>query len=300
MGVLRSELFKGSGHDDLENCAANHAFNFYQGKPGETRSEAIFKIQTALKRLGFDNDDAPGFIGRSTTRAILAYKGPPRMILGPGQTTPDAVVGIKTIKQLDKDIADSGLDDEEPHPTPLEFGSTQWRFTFFGNKGFFDQGIFTLFIGSNEAQDSQEFTIANTLTGGSLLAGFKGSSQGTFTTSRKRLVKDFQSAGVTLQLTKVLGGGFLFGTLQLGLIGLDENLSLFIKDLQDETIGESATSGDFNLTGRLDAPKRVQSIVSAADAPTTPVGATHKNSFSSSGLHALRRHTFFHRRRHRG
>ncbi len=117
MGVLKSELLSNALNNELENCAANHAYNFYKGKPSNaSRFDAINRIREALRRLGFPTNDPPGEYGGDTARAVLTYKGPPRNILGPGQRTSDAVVGRKTIVQLDADLQAAGLGGEMPSP----------------------------------------------------------------------------------------------------------------------------------------------------------------------------------------
>ena len=70
MGVLKSNLFNGGGNDDLEKCAADHAFNFFQGKAANVgREVAINRIRTALLRLGLSTaSDGPGVYGSATTR----------------------------------------------------------------------------------------------------------------------------------------------------------------------------------------------------------------------------------------
>jgi len=133
MGVLQTELFTSAGNNDLENCAASHAFNFYKGNPAnESRFEAINRIREALRRLGFPSaKDKAGEYGDDTARAVLAYKGPPRNILGPGQRTPDAVVGRQTIVRLDEDLRAAGLGGgvlpgPPRPPAPPEPGRIEW------------------------------------------------------------------------------------------------------------------------------------------------------------------------------
>jgi hypothetical protein len=131
MGVLQSNLFTSAGNNDLEDCAASHVFNFYKGKPANgSRFEAINRIREALRRLGFPSaKDRPGEYGDDTARAVLAYKGPPRNILGPGQRMPDAVVGRQTIMRLDEDLRAAGLGGELPAPpAPLKLGHQFWGY----------------------------------------------------------------------------------------------------------------------------------------------------------------------------
>jgi hypothetical protein len=179
----------------------------------------------------------------------LAYKGPPRNILGPGQLKPDNIVGIQTIHRLDSDIQ------FKPAPA-LEFGSTQWRFSFFGNKGFTGKGIYSLSIQSNQFQDSAAFDIIENFAGGSLIAGFKGEARGTFTTTRKAVAKEFGSAACNLSLLKMPLQPFLQGNMKVGTIGpVDRqlNVTLQMPSIKDETLGTQLTTGDFKMQGQTRA-----------------------------------------------
>ncbi|WP_406099829.1 peptidoglycan-binding protein [Streptomyces sp. NBC_01013] len=75
--------------------------------PG-AQGDHVTRIQAALVTLGagvIAADEVDGRLyGPTTVRAVLAFKGPPRNILGPGQTTPDNIVGKKTIAALDIEI----------------------------------------------------------------------------------------------------------------------------------------------------------------------------------------------------
>jgi hypothetical protein len=71
----------------------------------------VRKIQTALNALSSgprrENFDlkVDGIYGPKTAAAVKAYKAAPqRRILGPGQTTPDDIVGKRTIKSLDDEM----------------------------------------------------------------------------------------------------------------------------------------------------------------------------------------------------
>ncbi|UGY28590.1 peptidoglycan-binding protein [Bradyrhizobium septentrionale] len=118
---LSSELFtkEGPGKKRLADCAVNHQFNIFKDKtpnfPGT--EDAVGRIQTALRSLGFTISDAAGVYGESTAKAVFAFKSAhrPKPILGPGQTVPDRVVGIQTIAALDKAMAGKG---PNPGPTP--------------------------------------------------------------------------------------------------------------------------------------------------------------------------------------
>lgn len=298
MGVLKSNLFNGRGSRDLEACAADHAFNFFQGKPGNAgREVAINKIRVALLRLGFSTaDDGPGEYGRATMRAVLAYKGPPRMILGFGQKTPDAVVGRQTIVRLDKDIVDGGLDDDKPddEPTPLEFGSTSWRFSFFGNTS---NEVFTFFVSSAEGQDSQQFVINNRVINDSDLGAFRGSSSGPFTTGKKLLAKDFSGSICKILLRKELGfgvgSGLLSGSMQLSIPG-GHTASLTIPPFVDENLSADLRSGLWEMTtGQLQKESRSATpVLGENSGPALSPSASTVSPRSSTGIRALRRHTF--------
>jgi len=246
---LSSELFtrKGLGKDLLKRCAEVPAGHFFRGMPtSEAQKDAVIRIQTALSQLGFQVSDPAGVYGASTAEKVLAYKGPPRNILGPGQVKPDNIVGVQTIHRLDADIQ------FKPAPPP-ESGSTQWRFSFFGNKGFTGKGIYSLFIGSTQLQDSANFDIIENFAGGSLRSGFKGETTGTFTTVRKALVSEFNSAACNLALAKVPLQPFLQGQLQIGTIGpvaRQLNVTLQIPSLKDQTLGTTLTTGDFKMQGQ--------------------------------------------------
>jgi peptidoglycan hydrolase-like protein with peptidoglycan-binding domain len=105
--ALSSKLFteESTGKAALKRWSETHAGHFYRGmatNPGI--KDAIARIQTALRQVGLTVSDPPGVYGPSTEAAVLNFKGPPRNILGPGQKKPDAIVGIKTIHQLDQEI----------------------------------------------------------------------------------------------------------------------------------------------------------------------------------------------------
>jgi hypothetical protein len=102
---LKSTLFK--GNRALENCLVANPSHILPG----ARGEHVGKIQRALTILGagaINAEEIKGTIyGPTTARAVLAYKGPPRNIINTSyQHTPDNIVGIMTIKALDKEIFD--------------------------------------------------------------------------------------------------------------------------------------------------------------------------------------------------
>ncbi|MFO1451377.1 MAG: peptidoglycan-binding domain-containing protein [Opitutaceae bacterium] len=247
--ALSSALFtrKGPGTDLLKRCAEIPAGHFFRGMPvNDAQKDAVMRIQSALSQLGFQVSDPAGVYGASTAEKVLAYKGPPRNILGPGQLKPDNIVGVQTIHRLDADVQ------FKPAPAP-EFGSTQWRFSFFGNKGFTGKGIYSLFLGSTQLQDSANFDIVENFSGGSLKAGFKGETTGTFTTARKALVSEFNAAACNLSLVKLPLQAFLQGQLQIGTVGpvaRQLNVVLPMPSLKDQTLGTTLTTGDFKMQGQ--------------------------------------------------
>lgn len=248
MGVLESDFFKGAGNDALEACATNDGKHIW--KRENSRGPHVEKIQGALKKLGFKISDPPGVFGDSTEKAVLAYKGPPRNILQPWQSSPDPIVGKRTIASLDNDMAE--LEGKHKKVVP-QFGTRKWRFSFFGNKGFTGEGIYQLFIGSLESrEESQNFTISEQSSGGELLAGFKGEDRGLFDTAVPLSVKRFNAARAELNLVKMPGSEILFGSLRLLLVGDDPvSAMLNINQLKDETLGTSVTMGDFHMVGQL-------------------------------------------------
>src|SRR5262245_48774376 len=295
MGVLRSNLF--FGDSDLEDCAADHAFNFFQGKRGEHgREDAIDRIRTALQRLGLPTPkDGPGQYGSDTTKAVLSFKSRPPMILGPGQRTPDAVVGRQTIVRLDQTIIDAGVDDPGPPPTPLEFGTTDWRFSFFGNTS---SNTFTLFVSSIDGQDSKSFDIRVLSIDDSDLGAWRGQSAGPFTTSKKVVARDFQGSICNVRLRKELsigiGGGLISGFIELRMPAAI-NPVLQVLPFADENF--NLRSGVWTMTGQALEPRRDLAILSEATGPALSASASSVAPSGSSGIRALRRHTFL-RTRH--
>lgn len=199
--IFESDLFNGTGREKLEACATHDLSHIFKGNHGPH----VARIQEALRKLGFAVTDPPEVFDKSTSDAVFKFKGPPRNILQLGQREPDRFVGKRTIAQLDREVAAL----EGKKAAPLTFGSTNWRFSFFGNKGFTWKGIYSLFITSLDLQDSKDFSIDEQFAGGTLLAGFKGQAAGTFNTSVKIGVERFQSSRCELNLFKLPGSEFL-------------------------------------------------------------------------------------------
>jgi hypothetical protein len=93
-------------NDKLQRCLVSPQDHVVPG----SRGDHVGLIQKALTILGVAVID-PGeisnqFYGRSTERAVLTYKGPPRNIINQTyQRTPDNIVGQMTIDRLDDEIA---------------------------------------------------------------------------------------------------------------------------------------------------------------------------------------------------
>jgi peptidoglycan hydrolase-like protein with peptidoglycan-binding domain len=255
--ALESGLFieEGPGKKILAACASSRASgrqppNIYLGRPQVPGlDDAVARIQQALEKIGFPIKDPKGVFGQSTADAILEYKSnESHPILAPGQKTADNIIGPRTIHQLDQDFLFE--------PRKLEFGSTNWRYTFFGNTGPIGRDVFTLFISSLDGQDSQNFDIETTLVDRGLTTGFKGEARGTFDTPRKALVKEFKAASCQVMLSKVafFNDGVMSGIISLGTIGADDrrfNALLQVRSLQDTSLGSSLTGGLFQLHGSL-------------------------------------------------
>lgn len=245
--ALHSKLFteESPGRPALQRCAETHAGHLLRGMAtNPSIKDAIARVQTALRSLGLTISDPAGVYGASTEAAVLKFKGPPRNILGPGQTRPDAVVGIQTIHRLDEAISGKA-----PAPVVLEFGSNNWRFSFFGNKGLTGSGIYSLFIASTEISDSQNFSISELFATGSLASGFKGQSAGLFSTPRKVKASEFNGAGATISIQK--NGKLLHGTIQLNVSTRQFQLNLALAPFLEEGLLGSLSSGTLLVKGNV-------------------------------------------------
>jgi hypothetical protein len=246
--TLGSKLFTEDslGKDALKRCSEVDAGHLLRGMASSPAvKDAITRVQTALSQLGFAVSDPGGVYGASTEAAVLKFKGAPRNILGPGQTKPDAIVGIQTIHRLDAEIQGG----KAPVP-PLEFGSDLWRFTFFGNKGFTGPGIYSLFITSATLQDSQNFSMSELFSDGSLIGGFRGETRGVFGTPSKILASDFNGAFSALSIQKNLKA--LTGFLQLNVSTKQFLVNLNFTPFQEERqLGGAITSGSLLVKGQI-------------------------------------------------
>jgi peptidoglycan hydrolase-like protein with peptidoglycan-binding domain len=121
MGLLKCGLFNEDPkvRDRLERCLLHDPDHITPG----SRGEHVRKIQIALNRLSKGpcrqnfNLKEDGRYGPSTAAAVKAYKNvphgyPPEKLLQPWQTTPDDIVGKRTIKALDEEM--DVLENESP------------------------------------------------------------------------------------------------------------------------------------------------------------------------------------------
>ena len=99
---LVSQLFTNPPNPDLEACLVDDAAHIFRGAQGTH----VACIQIALSLL---SDGAvflviDGVYGDATATAVFNYKNA-RHILGPGQVTPDDIVGKKTLQSLDDEMS---------------------------------------------------------------------------------------------------------------------------------------------------------------------------------------------------
>jgi len=116
--ALSSQLFRNDSK--LDAAASSDPAHILVG----SRGEHVRKIQIALNRLSKGrgrenfNLDEDGKYGPLTAAAVKRYKSAPqRRILGPGQATPDGIVGKQTIKSLDDEM--DFLENELPESSRL-------------------------------------------------------------------------------------------------------------------------------------------------------------------------------------
>lgn len=246
--ALSSKLFTEAspGRDVLKRCSETHAGHLLRGMATNPQiKDAVARVQSALRQVGLTVGDPAGTYGASTEAAVLKFKGAPRNILGPGQKTPDAIVGIQTIHRLDEEIQG-----RKPAPAPLEFGSDLWRFTFFGNKGFTGPGVYSLFIASRDGKDSQNFDMNELSSDGDLIGGFRGQTRGEFKTPRKVLAADFSGATSSLSIQKQRKS--LNGFLQLNVSAKQFIVNLTFVPFQEERqLGGALTSGTLLVRGQV-------------------------------------------------
>lgn len=247
--ALSSKLFTGEspGKPFLQRCAETPAGRLFRGTPPNSGSrDAIARVQAALRLLGFAISDSSGVYGASTEAAVLKFKGPPRNILGPGQTRPDATVGIQTIHRLDEAISGSNQREREK----LVFGSQNWRFTLAGDKGFAGKGAYDLVITSTNHPDSRIFRMNELSATGDLVGGFRGKTRGRFDTPFKWNAIDFHGTPSLLVLEKQ--GKILKGSLALSFPSKHSAMAFSFEPFEDERpLGGAFTSGSLNVTGQL-------------------------------------------------
>jgi hypothetical protein len=115
--ALSCKLFTKPRDLKLEACERSHSAHIFQGAKGEH----VKKIQIALNTISVFDEDfnlvTDGIYGPLTAEAVRTYKNAPqRRILLEGQRTADAIVGIGTIKSLDREMAE--IERIAPPPQP--------------------------------------------------------------------------------------------------------------------------------------------------------------------------------------
>lgn len=103
MGVLSSQLFTNPPNDRLERCAKNNSDHIASGSTGDH----VKCIQIALNQLSKVFLKIDGIYGPRTAAAVVAFKeaqAPP--LRQTWQSVADNIVGIGTVKALDKQMRD--------------------------------------------------------------------------------------------------------------------------------------------------------------------------------------------------
>jgi peptidoglycan hydrolase-like protein with peptidoglycan-binding domain len=105
---LASKLFTEPTRDPrLEGCLVEDSKHIRQGAIGDHVKKIQVALNTLSKGAGRENFNlaVDGKYGPLTAAAVKLYKSAPqRSILGPGQKTPDNIVGKRTIKSLDEEM----------------------------------------------------------------------------------------------------------------------------------------------------------------------------------------------------
>lgn len=123
--TLTSEAFKDD--EKLKACEVSHAAHIMQG----ARGPHVAKIQKALMALNAGTIAAAEiqqeFYGPTTARTVLAYKTDRDLVNLSYQTTADDIVGIWTIKSLDREMyeLEQEEDDEEDEEISLYVSLTR-------------------------------------------------------------------------------------------------------------------------------------------------------------------------------
>jgi hypothetical protein len=114
--------------------------------------------------------------------------------------------------------------------------------------------VYTLFIASTEGQDSKSFSMNELFSDGDLIGGFRGQTNGTFTTPRKVLAQDFHGATSSLSVQKNFR--LLNGFLQLNVASKGFIVNLRFTPFQEERqLGGALTSGTLLVRGQIIASK---------------------------------------------
>ncbi|BDC49314.1 hypothetical protein F183_A16300 [Bryobacterales bacterium F-183] len=235
--ALISKLFteESPGKPVLARCAETHAGHLLRGMSSSPAiKDAVARIQRALRQLGFTINDPEGTYGASTEAAVLKFKGPPRNILGAGQSRPDGVVGIQTIHRLDSELVGR---------------SNKWRLAFIGNKPPIGPETFTVFIVSQESRDSQGFSVARLFVDDKLKTGFKGETKGDFETEQRLSAGDFHDAPAQFLIEKK--GRSLRGFLQLVLPQKSIAVNVQFAPFKDDAAQDDVSTGTLIVSGTL-------------------------------------------------
>lgn len=244
--------FSSAAQARLTQCLRNDGSNI---RPFSSPSEAIEAIKQGLNRVQPKNagmrriTDGQNTFGQSMADAVLVYKSN-NGIIRTGQKL-DNIVGRGTLARLDTELKNGG---PAPGFKPVfpENGSTNWRFRLFCDKGLFGKGEFNLLVSSTEVQDSNDFPIREIFASGGFSTGFKGTCNGTFTTSKKILVSRFASSVLDFSITRA--SQTLRGNMKIQLLG-DDNLivSFLLPDFKDESLG--ITQGTTTIRGLMGTGK---------------------------------------------
>ena len=125
--TLESDLFK--GNEKLKDCENKDSAHIVADEPPNRRGvndqgEHVKLIHKALRRVmsnpKFGLEEAPETYGPLTAEVVRQFKLGPPMILNEAlrQTTPDNIVGRKTIKALDKAVKRSNDRELPDFPIP--------------------------------------------------------------------------------------------------------------------------------------------------------------------------------------
>lgn len=138
--VLTSAQLKDSAR--LQDCANDHKYHVGLTNPPE-KGDHVESIHEALATLGFHDIYVPEllghYFGESTADAVFRFKNSQKpKILGPGQSVPDKIVGVQTIRALDRLLggADPNAVTFEIKPAKALWAHVVWLSTIQDSAGF--------------------------------------------------------------------------------------------------------------------------------------------------------------------